>query len=1536
MAGAGGRSWRDLLAGRARKRRSPFGSAAELQGAALRLLDQHQNLAELLLEVGDSAKPGVQDGAEPRGVSPESFIVSVLQEQASKLGVPTATLAAKNAVANVERICQDSASPSQVPLLNSDQRKRLTCLLQTVKDLLANNMFCRSLFCQEMWKMKEPPVLEAVWHLHRGDIVGLAELLDRSPAGPAAVEWLCSSLCGLCEQAGDISCGDTELAQGILSDFAIVFLQHGFEQAVELGRKVEFQKVAYICRAVLQRMLAWVLDAVGKEKQEDVSMVQAARFWLNVFNVSLYGSVAPPDSLRQFFRHTLTEVLTYNPALKVSDAIQMQKEWSFTRTSPLLTALYRKLLVAFSVKESICQLQQVLESHEVNWQHVLSCVSTLVVCQAEAEQLFKDLLSHLLLKAFGNYDMENMITAFLIARQAALEGPAVFMPYSEWFKASFGSAGGYHGSSKKSLVFLLEFLSELVPFEAAPYLKVHIMFPPFVPSKHRSLLLEYITLAKTRLADLKVAIEDMGLYEDLSAPEEAVQPQAQALRDVEKALQIFENTRKIPTSVIEASIFRRPYYTSWFLPALLRPRVLPKAPDGRMAFIDSLKRADKIPSSLYSTYLQACHAMKEKVLQDDSKAEPSHAKEPFEQLKAELAVLRTLAVQQAQWEEVAAQLAVVSDRLRRVLGDSSEDSEAAPFSSPVRVAMPAPGLAACPQSVPAPGLAACPQSVVDLLLTSFCQTLLAASSFNPPDRQGPCLSLLVKMMCGHRNLLPALLGRLCQLIYHQGPSLGAAHILGLAAFVIHLSECRALIPGVEANSGASQAVPGKALSVSEYWSSLLLCRTEESFAFCLRFCTAAAAYLMCKFSSCSHEDFCALVPPGLIKKLQYLVPRLSLEARGVLCEEAKSALSWSSLSCPSLNYRRASLCLWRSALCSFLIGDQKLLVRAECLKFLERLGKLQKLRNCRAKACPSPWLPAVLPGKWWRGKQLEILAFLLSFREWLLMELEVCPEKDILSASERQDFHHWAIYQRYLPAPSAAGGCDGDLEKACAVILNAILDSSQRGSAWCVPSFRLDLGACAQSRTSLSPEILCRLQELVLELRCRPKLLPGCSAAQRHFLFELLQGRLTGRDPEHGSALGEQLWRQQELLLHSRILLGLPASTLVTTCWKGNKAVLDCDSFFCFVNSELKNVSSRGYALSYGITAHFFRGLLNASLDCEDAAEGVNQALATCQTKCPVVLLSAALWWPRLEAALCSQWKRLFGAPLAEELARLRGWHSSASRFLCSGAALPVSDPPWLSAAFLHGAILQQSPRGRGTEALERLGTDAEQLLVALLFFSLLDLISARIAPKLCPLSVEPWLAWFGEEGTASLWCPIPLGNPGCQEGVDFQTSLEWSLQILQCLQGRGTSWPLLFHSAEGAPGRFRVLRSAASQRHTRLLPLAFYSLTPSFQQELLQQEPAFLSVALQMYIQLLQLFVEGEVLPQSDRDPTEHDPLELISAARQFLLGAIPHCPAQSLGNIQPLLSTCEELDPELAATLLHFSRPAVDMELEEELELF
>lgn len=58
---------------------------------------------------------------------------------------------------------------------------------------------------------------------------------------------------GLLGQVGGEGGGDL-CAEGMLehqffssfADFAIVFVQHGFEQPSELGRKVEFQKVAYV------------------------------------------------------------------------------------------------------------------------------------------------------------------------------------------------------------------------------------------------------------------------------------------------------------------------------------------------------------------------------------------------------------------------------------------------------------------------------------------------------------------------------------------------------------------------------------------------------------------------------------------------------------------------------------------------------------------------------------------------------------------------------------------------------------------------------------------------------------------------------------------------------------------------------------------------------------------------------------------------------------------------------------------------------------------------------------------------------------------------------------------------------------------------------------------------------------------------------------------------------------------------------------------------------------------------------------------
>uniref|UniRef100_A0A8C7PVT9 Fanconi anaemia group A protein N-terminal domain-containing protein n=1 Tax=Oncorhynchus mykiss TaxID=8022 RepID=A0A8C7PVT9_ONCMY len=451
---------------------------------------------------------------------------------------------------------------------------------------------------------------------------------------------------------------------------------------------------------------------------------------VQMFDASLCGVSVSPDALRRFFIHSLTHTLTYRPRLKVSDAIAMQREWSFAKTCRLLTSLFRKLAVIFKVEELLSHLQQVLETHEVNWQHVLSCLSTLLVYNPNTQPSLKELLSRLLSSAFEGYDLENMITAFLLARQGALEGPGVFPSYSEWFKMSFGGASSYHGNSKKSLVFLLKFLSDLVPFDPPQYLKVHILHPPYVAVKHRALLQEYVSLTKTRLADLKVSIEEMGLYEDISGA--GTSPRCQARQDVEKAISLFGSTGRISATVMEASIFRRPYFLSRFLPALLTPRVLPVKPDARMNFIDSLKKAEKIPAAQHSSYIESCQ--RERQRQQDSVY----------------------------------------------------------------------------------------HHIIPCLTPYFNVTC--------DPRQSPWASQFVNILLGHIQLLTALLHRMWDLLHNQGVSLSAAHVLGLAAFVVHLHASQTKSPKVQL---CPPLLPGP-VSVLEALTTALPCTTQTNMLFCVR------------------------------------------------------------------------------------------------------------------------------------------------------------------------------------------------------------------------------------------------------------------------------------------------------------------------------------------------------------------------------------------------------------------------------------------------------------------------------------------------------------------------------------------------------------------------------------------------------------------------------------------------------------------------------------------------------------------------------
>ncbi|MBZ3876319.1 Fanconi anemia group A protein [Sciurus carolinensis] len=716
---------------------------------------------------------------------------------------------------------------------------------------------------------------------------------------------------------------------------------------------------------------------------------------LGVFRALPCGRVSA-DALKRFLSHTLTQVLTHSPVLKASDAIQRQREWSFARTHPLLTVLYRRLLLMLSPEESVSRLQEVLETHEVNWQRVLSCVSTLVVCFPEAAQLVQDWVARLMAHAFESYHLDSMVTAFLIVRQAALEGPSAFPSYADWFKASFGSARGYHSCSKKALVFLFKFLSSLVPWEAPRYMQVHVLHPPLVPGKFCALLADYVALARTRLADLKaspcppgpagtrqslslllgssfsflkVSLENMGLYENLSSAGDVTEPCSQAAQDVEKALVVFEHTGRVPVPVMEASIFRRPYYLSHFLPALLTPRVLPAAPDSRVAFIEALKRADKIPQSLYAAYRQACCAAEKppEGATSGTRAESTCAEEPIGPLRAALGELRALMADPTQCDAISAQMALVSEGLRTALGHGEDGGPRG--AGKVRL------------SVLAPGLQQPEQLVVDLLLTEFCQSLMVASSSAPPERQGPWAALFVRTLCGPA-LLPAVLARLCQLL-HQGPRLSAPHVLGLAALTVHLGHMAGRVTDYTEAEAVLRCLSGRSLRAPLTVARRLLFR---------RFCTAAISYALSKFPPQPRGSWYSCLSPGLVKKFQFLVFRLFSEARAPLPQGDAAGFPWGPV-CP----------------------------------------------------CPSDWKMAAL-ALWRQGRFQELLAegFRLTFRDWLQLELDIQPGADALSDTERQDFHQWAIHEHYLPAPRASGGCDGDLQEACTVLVNVLMDSYRR------------------------------------------------------------------------------------------------------------------------------------------------------------------------------------------------------------------------------------------------------------------------------------------------------------------------------------------------------------------------------------------------------------------------------------------------------------------------------------------------------------
>ncbi|KAM7414081.1 hypothetical protein PAMA_019076 [Pampus argenteus] len=1251
------RTLSSLLAGRVVKRPKQ-GDDQHLQEAAVQLLEQQQDLCSLLREVENPNPSNILDGGQKQAASEGitstfacSLLVCALRRQAAQLGVPLTALSVKMVLERLMEITGTEEEHKRGELLTSSQRVQLFVLLESSRDLLSQGALCPKLLWQEYRRGQRLPQLEVVYHLHFYNILTIKHILE-SDEGVRL--WLASQLKALCSWTPPLGEKEAQqVQQKVLSTVLGVLVGTGFQLSHEPA--AADRRISLLCCSVLDDMLFWLLDTVDTSLTQQ-SAVAGAELWCQLFDASLCGASTSPEALKRFFTHSLTQTLTYKPRLTVSDAITLQNEWTFAKAGRLLTNFFRKLAVIFSVEKLLDHLQQVLETHEVNWKHVLCFLSTLLVYNPCAEPCLKELLSRLLSSAFEGYDLESMITAFLLARQGALEGPCIFPSYSDWFKKSFGGGSSCHATSKKSLVFLLKFLSDLVPFEPPQYLKVHILHPPYVPVKHRSLLMEYVSLAKTRLADLKESVEDMGLYEDVSGAGGAVvQPQCQAVQDVEKAVSLFESTGRISATVMEASIFRRPYFLTRFLPALLMPRVLPVKADARMSFIEALKKADKIPAAQYSSYVESCQRQRQ---QDRSEVCVDTCDDPQEVLHDQLQEFRKLIVDGHEGE-MSAQLSRISHTLSvifpgrpdELIGQTIIKLHTDTLSLELHI------------------------KVINMILRNFCQCMLDASRANPPNKQSLWASKFVSILLGNAHLLCSLVHRLWHLFHKQGSSLSAAHLLGLAAFVVHLHASTSHGPLV-------QLVPPvlpKPVPIVTALSSALVCSTHDNMLFCVRLCVAAVCYGICRGESLPQQQQQGYISSSLYKKLLYLIPRLLPEARrppvdGAVCEyqEENSLGLWSSATHSNSTWRKTAWCLWKhSAFCQ-----------------LQHTPQYQ-----------------------------------LFFTEWLSNELRVQRSEDALSDPERQEYQQWACLELYLSCPEQQGGCGGDMKLLCSHLLTAIMDQQ-------LSEQNLEkLHHRASQTGSCLPDILSRLQELVYEMEVSTP--DVCD-----FLFELVSQRCSSTVSSTSLSISSELSLQHTLTTWNRILLALPAVLFIKVKTEGGRTTLDCNNLIQHVNQHQRKVCSPAGVLSFHITAHFLRGVLCAGVRCCGRSGEINTAWSQISLHCPLLLLSTVHWWERLSPVVLSLWLRLCDGELLPEQLQLV---SACQHWACSlkkGQSLQIpSAPPLLLAASLYAAWRCHGEDERSfSAAMKMLQPERDmkhrQVLVFLLFLCVNNYLSALLCPQ--------------------------------------------------------------------------------------------------------------------------------------------------------------------------------------------------------------
>ncbi|KAM7438304.1 hypothetical protein ABFA07_012225 [Porites harrisoni] len=1154
-------------------------SMDEIKNVIFKLVDDNRSFEGIIRESEDISNIGTCDSWHQEPSKLESFsvltadsCVDFLKCQATKASCPLDLLAAESMAKRLISVCK----PASQQLLAGCQLDSVLSVVKVIKQMLAEQCFNRVYFAKHLTSKGPCLPLEVVWLLHKDCIVSFDTYLACCFQCDETVEVIPHGLLSLCtnitnkEKQGSI----LSVLLGRLISFS--FLENKTKEGPVANNRLEkiTQDIMDIVVEKSDFLLCRKMDCPPQEESKE-------RFC--VLEIVRRLNDIPWPAIRKFFSRQLNLFFMQQPDADTpkldSRVFCKQKDFKFSMLNQTARTVIEQFLLIFDPMTLIECLKDAVFKDQVNVPCVLSFLSSFVVLVKEAASMIEGYVNDLLNESLNNNDSHSLLIAFVMVRQMSLEGGHVFKPYVMWFQGYFGDQGNLKLNTKKSVQFFIKFLSELVPYEPAEYLKVHIIKAPQVPSKLRELVTDYASLAKTRLMDLKEPVELVRMYGDGSAGTEAKSEHAkqleQASSDVDKVLDAYEKSGKVPSTVMEASIFRKPYFIGRFLPALLTPRKIPDEPDTRSQLIDVLSKAGKIPKNMLTAYQSACKKTTEQI--EVNVLDDEGTLSGMEKLISCLEKLTRLIVESLQFSDlskltgrISSQLSIISATIQSM---TKASDEMLITNQLVEVDIVSLDRGSCTQTV-------------DALLDAFYRTCdevkkCSLDSLDNMNRYHWVRDFVAMVVCTtslHKSLYCQLWRRTCL----QGVTSSNQDVQGLAVILCYLciNQTNMLPVLLRGNLHTAEKKFPDVCTICCFLDVLCdhipLC-TSRWMEFFLRFSCTYMDHVLDAFSGSFTEIktdvglHTAYLSPAMLRKTFYLLHRLNV------CGDTF---------------------LFKPTLPEDLVCMVKKLISVQ---------QFQQLKEKEEK---------------------------LTFSEWCRWELGVSAREDFLSDDDRRIYHQFRVLDHFLPLGTLDGGCNGCASKACSVIFHALLNAESRSLQ---EQKRLDISR--NDMINLIQELVTMLpqlsnddagQETEAESSCDPWLLQQFHSRMSQVQFNVEQSKTKTTE-------NCDLLPASKTASFIKLAMRLPPYLLFTNKLDSDPNAHSITRVADFIYSYLRPYLSDGGCLPFDITTYILKALLTYTRTSPSKSITTGSELFSRFFKeCPLFFVSTQHYWKQLRPLAAS------------------------------------------------------------------------------------------------------------------------------------------------------------------------------------------------------------------------------------------------------------------------------------------------------------